>query len=48
VLQPGTVHAGHGALAILQRIVRQLRQHWPGVSITIRADAGFAKPALFA
>lgn len=48
VLRPGTVHAGHGALAVLQRIVARLRQQWPGVAITIRADAGFAKPALFA
>lgn len=48
VLRPGTVHAGHGALAILQRIVARLRERWPEVAITIRADAGFAKPALFA
>jgi hypothetical protein len=48
VLRPGTVHAGHGALAVLQRLVARLRQQWPGVAITIRADAGFAKPALFA
>jgi hypothetical protein len=48
VLRPGTVHAGHSALAILQRIVARLRQQWPGVAIAIRADAGFAKPALYA
>jgi hypothetical protein len=48
VLRPGTVHAGHGALAILRRIVARLRQQWPGVTITVRADAGFAKPTLFA
>jgi hypothetical protein len=48
VLRPGTVHAGHGVLAILRRIVDRLRERWPGVAITIRADAGFAKPALFA
>ena len=48
ILRPGTVHAGHGALAVLQRIVVRLRQQWPGVEIAIRADAGFAKPALFA
>lgn len=48
ILRPGTVHAGHGALAILRRIVARLRARWPGVAITIRADAGFAKPALFA
>ncbi|MFN8663194.1 MAG: IS1380 family transposase [Thermomicrobiales bacterium] len=47
VLRPGTVHAGHGALAILQRIVTRLRQQWPGVAITIRADAGFAKPEIY-
>ncbi|MCA9877305.1 MAG: IS1380 family transposase, partial [Thermomicrobiales bacterium] len=48
VLRPGTVHAGHGALAILRRIVTRLREQWPDVAITVRADAGFAKPALFA
>lgn len=48
ILRPGTVHAGHGVLAILRRIVARLRERWPGVAITIRADAGFAKPALFA
>ena len=48
VLRPGTVHAGHGIVPILQRIVARLRDCWPGVAITIRADAGFAKPALFA
>lgn len=48
VLRPGTVHAGHGIVPILQRIVARLREQWPGVAITIRADAGFAKPALFA
>jgi hypothetical protein len=47
ILRPGTVHAGHGVVAILQRIVARLREQWPGVAITIRADAGFAKPALF-
>ena len=48
VLRPGTVHAGHGIVPILRRIVARLRQQWPGVKITLRADAGFAKPALFA
>ena len=48
VLRPGTVHAGHGVVAILRRIVARLRARWPQVAIAIRADAGFAKPALFA
>jgi hypothetical protein len=46
ILRPGTAHAGHGALAILKRLVRRLRQRWPGVSIELRADAGFAKPEI--
>lgn len=48
VLRPGTVHAGYRIVAILQRIVARLRAQWPDVAIAIRADAGFAKPALFA
>ena len=48
VLRPGTVHAGHGALAILKRIVAAIRTRWPAVSIAIRGDSGFALPALYA
>lgn len=48
ILRPGTVHAGHRIVPILHRIVDRLRERWPDVAITIRADAGFAKPALFA
>jgi hypothetical protein len=47
VLRPGTVHASHGVVAILKRIVRTLRQHWPEVAIELRADSGFAIPALY-
>jgi hypothetical protein len=47
VLRRGTVHAGHGALAILERIVMALRARWPAVSLEIRADSGFAIPALY-
>jgi hypothetical protein len=48
VLRPGTVHAGHGALAVLKRLVRATRAQWPGVTIEVRADSGFALPALYA
>jgi hypothetical protein len=48
ILRPGTAHAGHGALAILKRIVARLRERWPGVTIELRADAGFARPAIYA
>jgi hypothetical protein len=48
VLRPGTVHAGHGAVTILKRIVAALRGRWPGVAVEVRADSGFALPALYA
>lgn len=47
VLRPGNAHAGAGIVAILTRIVRQVRATWPGVAIALRADAGFALPALY-
>ena len=48
ILRPGTAHAGHGALALLKRLVRRLRARWPQVTIELRADAGFAKPEVYA
>jgi Transposase DDE domain group 1 len=48
VLRRGTVHAGHGSLAILKRIVAAIRARWPGVAIEVRADSGFALPAVYA
>jgi hypothetical protein len=48
ILRPGTAHAGHGALAVLKRLVARLRARWPGVTIELRADAGFAKPEIYA
>jgi hypothetical protein len=48
VLRPGTVHASHGVVAILKRIVRALRARWPDVTVELRADSGFAIPALYA
>ena len=47
VLRPGNAHAGKGIIAILKRIIRLLRATWPGVVIAIRADAGFALPAVY-
>ena len=48
VLRPGTVHASRGVVAVLKRVVRALRTRWPGVQIELRADSGFAIPALSA
>ena len=48
ILRPGTAHAGHGAKAVLKHLVRAIRARWPGVAVEIRADAGFARPEVYA
>jgi hypothetical protein len=48
VLRPGTVHASHGVVGILRRIVAAVRARWPEVTIELRADSGFAIPTLYA
>ncbi len=47
VLRPGDAHESRGAVAILKRLVRALRERWPGVRLELRADSGFAAPALY-
>jgi Transposase DDE domain group 1 len=47
VLRQGTVHASHGVVAILSRLVAALRRRWPSVQIEVRADSGFAVPVLY-
>jgi hypothetical protein len=47
VLRPGTCHASRGAVPVLKRLVRHLRARWPQVRIELRADSGFAVPALY-
>jgi hypothetical protein len=47
VLRPGNAHAGRGIVPILRRLVRLIRAQWPTVQIEIRADSGFALPALY-
>jgi hypothetical protein len=47
VLRPGNVTAAKGAVAILQRLVKLIRRHIPGVEIRVRLDGGFASPAVF-
>lgn len=46
VLRPGNSHAGRGAVAVPRRIVGRLKEEWPGAKIEVRADAGFAVPAV--
>lgn len=48
VLRDGNTHASRGAVAVLKRIVGRLRRAWgKELEIEIRADAGFAVPALY-
>jgi hypothetical protein len=47
VLRPGNAHVSRGVVAILKRLLPVLQQRWPGVQIALRADSGFAVPALY-
>jgi hypothetical protein len=47
ILRPGTSHASRGIVSILKRLIPALRQRWPDVEIAVRADSGFAIPALY-
>jgi hypothetical protein len=47
ILRAGTVHASRGVVAVLKRVVHALRARWPDVSVELRADSGFAVPALY-
>lgn len=48
LLRCGNTHASRGALAVLKRIVRRLREVWgEDMEIEIRADAGFAVPEIY-
>lgn len=47
ILRPGTCHDSRGAVAVVKRLVRHLRARWPAVAIELRADSGFAVPALY-
>ena len=47
VLRPGNAHGSHGVVAVLKRLVAALRARWPRVRIELRADSGFAIPALY-
>ena len=47
LLRAGNTHASNSSVAILKRMVGALRDRWPEVQIEIRADAGFAVPALY-
>jgi len=47
MLRPGTAGCQLGAIGMLRRILRRLREAWPDVRIVVRLDGGFASPRLF-
>lgn len=47
VLRPGNSHAARGAADVLDRLLDRLRRAYPQATILVRADAGFAVPAVY-
>lgn len=47
-LRRANIDASKGAVEEVERIVRQIREAWPVVSIVLRADSGFARDELMA
>lgn len=47
ILRPGNAHASRGVLLVLKRLIPLLRRRWPDLPIELRADSGFAVPALY-
>jgi Transposase DDE domain group 1 len=45
-LRPANIDGAAGSLDELQRIVAQLRTHWPETRILLRGDSGFCRDAL--
>jgi hypothetical protein len=47
LLQPGKPQGARVAVAVLKRLIRRLRQQWPGIRILVRGDSGFASPEMY-
>lgn len=47
ILRPGNVHASKAAISVLKRLIKKLKKVYPRTHILLRADAGFAIPALY-
>lgn len=45
-LRPANIDGAHHAAAVVKLLVRRLRQAWPQVKLTIRADSGFCRRRL--
>ena len=46
VLRPGNVHASRGAVGVLSRLIRAIKQRFPHASIAVRGDSGFCVPRM--
>ena len=47
LLRPGNVDAKEGCFGLLKRVLRKLRQAFPGAVIRLRLDSGFSGPDLY-
>lgn len=47
ILRPGKRPRGKETVAILERIVKRIRQEWPDVGILFRADGHYSAPEVF-
>lgn len=47
VLRPGNSHSNKWYVAILKRILNKIKEQYPDIKITIRADSGFSGPAFY-
>jgi hypothetical protein len=45
-LRPSNIDGSAGCVEELERIVKQIREAWPGVKITLRGDSGFCREEL--
>jgi Transposase DDE domain group 1 len=45
-LRPANIDASAGSLAEVQRIIEQIRRHWPEVRLILRGDSGFCRDEL--
>jgi len=46
VLRPGKPPSGKEVVAILKRVVKRIRDRWPGTGILLRADSHYSSPAV--
>jgi hypothetical protein len=47
ILRPGNSHSNKWYVAILKRVLVKIREKYPDIKITIRADSGFSCPAFY-